>query len=125
MFAKTKSMQPLQKEHKKNVQILWSTVTPKLRQRFSHKNLTAQNNRVLSFHHDFPYFSYVSKVEHCLQRHTQKASEGAKVSSQSCDGTNQLYGECRRHGKSKSRANSEYLRKTSFGFALRFFYFRV
>ena len=34
------------------------------------------------------------------QWRTQKVSEGAKVLSQSCDVTNQLYGECRRHNHS-------------------------
>ena len=60
----------------------------------------------------------------------QKVSEGeGKVLSQSCDVTNQLHGECRRHGKSKSRANPKYSRKISFAFSktawfgFTFFYF--
>ena len=62
---------------------------------------------------------------------TQKDSEGAKISSQLCDVTNQLYGECRRRGKSKSWANPKYSQKNSFAFAkiawfcLTFFVFRV
>ena len=49
---------------------------------------------------------------------TQKVSKkGAKVLSQSCDVTNQLYWKCQRHTKSKSRENPEYSRKTSFAFA--------
>ena len=54
---------------------------------------------------------------HCNQWCTQKVSEGGKVLSQLYDVTNQLYGECRRDGKSKSRANPEYLQKTSFAYA--------
>ena len=52
-----------------------------------------------------------------------------KVSTQLCDVTNQLYGECQKHGNLKSWANPEYLRKTSFAFSntawfcLTFFHF--
>ena len=35
------------------------------------------------------------------QWRTQKVSEGGKVLLQSCDFTNQLYGECRRHNHSR------------------------
>ena len=47
-----------------------------------------------------PYFHTVAYVESFRGE--------AKVLSQSCNDTNQLYGKCRRHGKSRSRANSEY-----------------